>query len=316
MASCFTKSGVSRVMRPKVIILLAALLWGASFCNQNPVDDDDGPGGGPEPPILSYYFDYPAWHPGGTWIAASHGDSLDTDGDGQDDEYFGGIWLIHATTGTTQPLVKGFGTPAWNPDGTQLAMGAGGQIFTIGVTSLEPARVDTNSLLQLTSEGRNYFPDWSPDGQWIVYDSNADRAYDIWKMLYDGTRKRKLSTDDIGGRIPNWSPDGKYIVHERYFSDANGPPDIVIMDTSGHNAVRLTANKSGDQYPRYSPDGTNPRKVTSDHAWRFDWSPDNKQLVFLYWDTLYEQTGNGELWLVNINGTGLRQLTHYWSIGG
>jgi len=322
-----------------IIVLLIA------SCSNNPDPDEDyNGGGGEEPPILSKYFGSPAWHPNGKWIAASHGDSLDTDGDGQNDEYFGGIWLVDSETGTTHPLVRGFGYPAWSPDGTLLAMGAGGHIFTIKITSLEPAEVDTNMLFQLTFEGRNYFPDWSPNGQWIVYDSDVDDTkYDIWIMDSDGKNKKNISgeSDSLGqggGRIPNWSPDGKYIVHERYFSDANGPPDIVIMDTSGHNAVRLTSNGSADQRPRYSPDGTkiawqahreipsgfwamniwimesdgsDPHKVTSDHAWRPDWSPDGSQLVFLFWDTIDERLGNGQLWITNIDGSEPRQLTHY-----
>ena len=326
------------------IFLVIVLIF--SFCTKNPVGNGGGPnGGGPEPFILPNYFGYPAWHPEGTWIAADHGDSLDTDGDGQNDEYFGGIWLVHAETGSTQPLIRGYSSPAWSLDGTHLAMESGGQIFTIEVTSLDPALVDTSSLLQLTTEGRNFFPDWSPDGKWIVYDSDIDDTkYDIWIMESDGENKKNISgesdsLDQGGWRIPNWSPNGKYIVHERYVSGGDSGPEIVIMDTSGQNPVYLTLNYEGaDMYPRYSPDGTriawyahretssgnwamnvwimnsdgsNPKKVTSDHAWSFDWSPDGNQMVFLYWDTLHEQTGNGQLWLVNVDGSGLRQLTHF-----
>ncbi len=312
-------------------------------CGWNPFGPDDNGGGGPEPFILPNYFDYPAWHPDGAWIAADHGDSLDTDGDGQNDEYFGGIWLVHAETGSTQPLIRGYGNPAWSTDGTRLAMEGGGQIFTINVTSLEPACVDTNSLLQLTTEGRNYFPDWSPNGEWIAYDSNLGNQssgfYDLWKMHRDGSSKKRIEANHVGSRVPNWSPDGKYIVHQRTIIAGTGAPEIFVVDTSGYNPLRLTyAEQEADMYPRYSPDGTriawyahrelpsgfwavnvwimdsdgsNHRKVTSDHAWSFDWSPDGSQLVFLFWDTLYEQPGNGELWLINADGSGLRQLTHF-----
>jgi Tol biopolymer transport system component len=319
-------------------LLMVVLLF--SSCNKNPVNNG---GGGPEPFILSKYFDFPAWHPDGTWIAAEHGDSLDTDDDGRKDEYFGGIWLVHAETGSTQPLIRGYENPAWSPDGTRLAMEAGGHIFTIEITSLDPALVDTSSLLQLTTEGRNYFPDWSPDGEWIAFDSNFGNQstgyYDLWKMHCDGSSKKRIEVDYVGSRVPNWSPDGKYIVHQRTVVAGTGAPEIFVVDTSGYNPLRLTyAEQEADMYPRYSPDGTriawcahrktssgnwamnvwimnsdgsNPKKVTSDHAWRFGWSPDGSQLVFLYWDTLTERPGNGELWLINVDGSGLRQLTHF-----
>ncbi len=320
------------------------LLMGS--CNKNPVDvDNDIKGGGPEPPILPKYFDNPAWHPDGTWIASDHYDSLDTDGDGRKDVYFVGIWLVHSETGATQPLIRGFGNPAWSPNGTQLAMEASGHIFTIKVTSLEPAEVDTNTLLQLTIEGSNFFPDWSPNGKRIVYDSDVDDTkYDIWIMDADGENKYNISgesdsLDQGGWRIPNWSPGGQYIVHERYISGGDSGPEIVIMDTSGQNPVYLTLNNEGsDQHPRYSPDntkiawqahrelssglwamniwimdndGSNPKKVTSDHAWRPDWNPVGNQLVFLFWNTLNNQSGNGQLWVVNGDGTGIRQLTQF-----
>ncbi|MCH7613253.1 MAG: PD40 domain-containing protein [Candidatus Marinimicrobia bacterium] len=327
----------------KIIYLIYVLIlcFFVISCNISP-DEDDNDGVRPEPFILPKYFDSPAWHPEGTWIAAYHYDSLDTDGDGRNDDYFVGIWLVHSETGTTQPLIRGFGNPAWSSDGTQLVMEAGGQIFTIKITSLEPVEVDTNTLFQLTFEGRNYFPDWSPNGKWIVYDSDIDDTkYDIWIMDSDGGNKKNVSgesdsLDQGGWRIPNWSPDGKYIVHERYVSGGDSGPEIVIMDTMGQNPVYLTLNNErSDQYPRYSPDGTriawytkprvgppaiwvlnsdssNLRKVSPDYAWRSDWSPDGSQLVFLYLN--YENRdhpGNGELWLINVDGSGLRQLTYF-----
>ena len=332
---------VNKMKKIIYLIYVLILCFFVISCNISP-DEDDNDGVRPEPFILPKYFDSPAWHPEGTWIAADHYDSLDTDGDGRNDDYFVGIWLVHSETGTTQPLMRGFGNPAWRPDGTQLAMEAGGQIFTIKITSLEPVEVDTNTLFQLTFEGRNYFPDWSPNGKWIVYDSDIDDTkYDIWIMDSDGGNKKNVSgesdsLDQGGWRIPNWSPDGKYIVHERYVSGGDSGPEIVIMDTMGQNPVYLTLNNErSDQYPRYSPDGTriawytkprvgppaiwvlnsdssNLRKVSPDYAWRSDWSPDGSQLVFLYLN--YENRdhpGNGELWLINVDGSGLRQLTYF-----
>ncbi|MDI6804352.1 MAG: hypothetical protein QME58_10990 [Bacteroidota bacterium] len=290
--------------------------------------------------MFPFYFDEPAWHPGGEWIAAYHAESLDTNGDGVLDYGFAGIWLVHAVTGERQPLIEGYELPAWSPDGTQLAIERGGQIYKVTVTSLNPAQYDISSLTQLTFAGRNFYPTWSPDAQWIAYDSNFDSPngmYFIWKMQSDGSHKRRIAYEPQIGEIrqPSWSPNGEKIIHYRYPGDTTFSSEIYTMDSSGLNPVRLTYNNARDRSPKYSPDGTkigfyskprigppalwtmdangtNLQKISPDYAGRFDWSPDGIKFVFLYYDFLCPRSGNGQLWLINTDGTGLRQLTYYY----
>lgn len=302
-------------------------------CKKNPMT----PGGSREDPPLSARFGYPAWHPDSRWIAVSHYDSLDTDGDGKRDRSFGGIWLVHSESGEKQPLISGYGSHTWSRDGRKLAMVRNAQIYTIEVASLEPALVDTSSLLQLTTEEQNFYPAWSPDGEWITYDSNSNSPngmYFLWKMKFDGVQKTRIAYDPLMGEIrqPHWSPDGTSITHIRYVGV--NAPEIFVMTSSGGGQTRLTINDTSDLHPKYSPDGTkiafysqprvgpaaaiwvmnsdgsNLRKVSPDYSWIFDWSPDSQRIVFVYLDVLTNRAGNGELWLVNVDGSGLRQLTH------
>ena len=105
-------------------------------------------GGGPEPELLPYYFDYPAWHPAGTWIAVEHSESLDTNNDDIKDYRFYGIWLVHSVTGDRKPLIENFRSPSWNSDGTELAMVSGGNIYKVTVTDIDSTQYDTSSLIQ------------------------------------------------------------------------------------------------------------------------------------------------------------------------
>lgn len=140
-------------------ILIICMLFVVSCAE----DEDNLVGGGPDTPPVPVYFDHPAWHPEGKWIAVEHSDSIDANGDGTLDHGFSGIWLINSNTGKKQPLISGYSLPAWSHDGKFLAMVRGGQIFTVEVKSLEPAQIDSNSLTQLTFEGGNFYPAWSPD---------------------------------------------------------------------------------------------------------------------------------------------------------
>ena len=313
----------------QVLIIISALFL--NCCNS-----DNITGVGPPSPILPHYFDHPAWHPAGDWIAAEHSDSVDTDNDGIDDQGFAGIWLVNTETGDSQPLISGFELPSWSPDGKKLALMSGSQIFTVEVPSLEPAHVDTNSLQQLTTEGGNFYPAWSPDGEWIAYDRTfsypeLSEVAGIWAVNLDGNNKVKIAQ----GRFPNWSPDGNYVIfvglyNEIYRVNRNDTSTVTQLTSLNHIDKYATDNRN----PKYSPDGTeiafyskprtgppaiwvmnsdgsNLRKVSPDYAWRFDWSPDGDKIVFLYFDYLIARPGSGELWLMNANGSGLRQLTHF-----
>ncbi len=310
-----------------------ALIGGLAGC------DTGGPGvPAHEIPPPPEYFGYPAWHPDGRYIAAEHADSVDTDGDGRRDRVLGGVWLVDAQSGETALLLPGFGAPAWSLDGRRLAVERGGHVFTLDVPSLDPPRVDTTSLRQLTTEGSDFFPAWSPDGERIAFDNTAcgyvgsplpSDACGVLSIAATGGEREFLAR----GRMPNWSPGGDALIYAGLYTEIFR---VSLADVA--NPHRLTSINQADpyaasnQHPRYDPsgsriafvsqrdgpaavwvmdaDGSRQRRVSPLGAWSFDWSPDGRRLVFLY--LRQEQPpGNGELWLVNADGTGPRRLTHF-----
>ena len=46
---------------------------------------------------------------------------------------------------------------------------------------------DETALRRLTLTGRNRFPIWSPDGQWLAFQSDRDGASGIYRQRADGT---------------------------------------------------------------------------------------------------------------------------------
>ncbi|MWR20535.1 hypothetical protein GN074_08385, partial [Helicobacter pylori] len=51
-------------------------------------------------------------------------------------------------------------------------------------------------------------PSWSPDGNWITFQSNRDGRFQVYIMKADGTAITQLTKGDASAWMPNWSADG------------------------------------------------------------------------------------------------------------
>jgi len=121
--------------------------------------------------------------------------------------------IVDAETGAAlsvlDPQVSGAVIPAWSPTGAEVAFAALTQTYSSVWRSDWEGRT-----VELASEGsENYAPAWSPDGEWIAYQSRSGSTdSEIWVMDRDGGRKRRLTTTTAGwSRAPTWSPDGRWI---------------------------------------------------------------------------------------------------------
>lgn len=74
---------------------------------------------------------------------------------------------------------------------------------------------DGSNLRNLTedSAANDSHPDWSPDGQQLVFDSDRLGDTQLYVMNADGSAPRALTGSPGRNAEPKWSPDGKWIAY-------------------------------------------------------------------------------------------------------
>ena len=115
--------------------------------------------------------------------------------------------LPAAGGGTPRQLTQGSEASffhAWSPDGKTIAFTRGSashaDIFTIPAAGGPQTR--------LTRDTRNDGPVYSPDGQYIYFDSARAGTTQIWRMGTDGSQAEQISDDDFLNSSPHISPGG------------------------------------------------------------------------------------------------------------
>lgn len=105
---------------------------------------------------------------------------------------------------------------AWSPDGSRIAFSAART--ETGLRSLFVVNRDGSGLLEISpADVGGVDAQWSPDGQWIAFNSRICCEPQIWIVHPDGTGAKQL-TDGHDGSIsllPIWSPDGAKLLFHR-----------------------------------------------------------------------------------------------------
>ena len=135
--------------------------------------------------------------------------------------------------------------PAWSPLGNEIVFASMDNKQT-KITLLFMDSGNTNLLAGDAIE--NYAPSWSPDGQWIAYQSNYNsQDSEIWIMDRLGNNKKQITftPNNKWSRAPSWSPDGKWLVYVSNRSDSIGSDYGEIFVTSVETGVTYPINSTG-----------------------------------------------------------------------
>jgi Tol biopolymer transport system component/predicted Ser/Thr protein kinase len=200
------------------------------------------------------------------------------------------IWSVPVNSrgrpvGLETPLTggAGVGSLAISPDGARLSyskVAESANIWSIDTVTDRTYRID--EATQLTSWNNLIeFLAFSPDREWLAFDSNRSGNSDIWLMRKDGTELQQLTRDPDHDFAPSWSPDGSQVL---FYSFRTGNRDLFLISASGGTAEQLTDSPADDRFAR--------------------WSPAGDRIAFYS-----DRSGNYELWLIDLGTRELKQLT-------
>jgi Tol biopolymer transport system component len=191
----------------------------------------------------------PTWSPDGKLIAWAASRSSDADR---------GIWKIDVATGNKVQLTdQDDAGPDWGPDG-RIVFGR----FTDPNSDypwdlyVMDAGGGNQVLLRAAVSRGTPAPQWSPDGQAILFSASADPSgpTKLWSISPNGGAPVQ-KTGETREAAAGWSPDGSQIVFE-YWGDYPWPPNahgLCIGAPAGTTCTRITTN-SGRGFFDIDPD--------------------------------------------------------------
>lgn len=219
-------------------------------------------------------------------------------------------------------------TVAWSPNGKIVYASRTGETWDLWM-----ANNDGSDSKQLTADPFvDQQPAVSPDGRYILFQSNRSGARNIWRIDADGNNPKQLTQGNSVDASPVVSPDGQFVV---FMSLRSGTWTIWKVGIDGGAAVQL-ANRSSE-FPSISPDGKSISYFYADEQSNnqpklavipfeggapvrtidlprsvppiaFAWMPDGKSIAYLD-----NSSGILNVWSQPLDGGTPKQLTNYKS---
>lgn len=167
------------------------------------------------------------------------------------------IWLVKPTGEETQltksPEEDDY-TAAPSPDGKALLVIAARTVNGLHMEQLRVQPLAGGAPVPLNApRARARNASWSPDGRWLVAESDAQNFSDLVRLEpREGTAEQRLTQAPQGCFEPAVSPDGSEVA---YVCSKDGDPELYVMRADGTGERRLTFFYQEDREPRWSPDG-------------------------------------------------------------
>jgi Tol biopolymer transport system component len=193
------------------------------------------------------------------------------------------VWIM-GPDGTGQKQLSLHSTqnfdPMVSPDGREIVWAS----RRTGNTNLWKMDLNGNNETQLTSGVGEYFPEYSPDGKWILYTAYdpASGFWSVWKIPAGGGSPARMTDNESALSVI--SPDGKFFACN-YLRD--GSYEIAVVPFEGGPPIKI-----------FNVPGSFGRTI--------HWTPDGRALSYV--DT---KAGVSNIWIQSLSGGGPQSLTNF-----
>jgi TolB protein len=199
------------------------------------------------------------------------------------------VYVANVDGSGRQLVTEQMNQPAFNPDGTWLAVN-GERHEHMNLFIVQP---NGNGLHEISTNIEDALPDWAPDGKGLVFSSTRhgdkqSRIYIIDEVPFGGSqqegRSLNFGPDDVRGEDPTWTDDGRIVYSGCDLTVEPAPCGLYTMSAApgAHPFTQLTDRKE-DTAPAAEGD----------------------RVAFMS-----NREGNWEIYIVNLDGTGLTRLTN------
>jgi TolB protein len=187
----------------------------------------------------------------------------------QGDKHESQIYILPLSGGTPKRITENSPSywHAWSPDGKTLAFARRQDVLEFDIYSIPVTGGQETRLT--TTKGIDDGPEYSPDGNYIYFNSVRSGLMQIWRMKPDGSGQEQVFNDEYNNWFPHISPDGKWMVFVSYDKSVEGHPankDVVLrMMSLADQKITVLARLFGGQGTINVP----------------SWSPDSKRVAFV-----------------------------------
>ena len=247
----------------------------------------------------------------------------------------GSIWEIPALGGVPRRVVNSVGCADINPSNGRLALF---QLAKQGIQLVTAAMDGSQSdvVAEFTPTTYYLYPRWSPDGRWIAFQRGDNIRFDIFVVPASGGEPQQLTHDNNLMSGFAWLPSSAGIIFSSSRSSTmpylpalglwevtlrdglvrqvmSGEASYMSPDISKSGAILVSRMKLQTDIWKFPVDGSPAENVRrgvrvtrqTGQIVTPTASPDDKEVAFLS-----DSGGHANLWVVNTETGGLRQITY------